>query len=85
VVRCPSVSNLVCRVSTVVVNLLLRAARSAVVSLAMGGDSYGVGGDDVAEVGRGTRDVVEEDRLDNDTRLSRALMLKTTGSRLRSS
>jgi hypothetical protein len=84
VVHCPSVSNLVCRVSTVVVNLLLRAARSAVVSSAMGGDSYGVGGDDVAEVGRRTRDVVE-DRLDNDTRLSRALMLKATGSRLRSS
>jgi hypothetical protein len=61
VVRCPSVSSLVCRVSTVVVNLVMRAARSIVVSSAMGGDSDGVGGDGVAEVSRGTGDVVEED------------------------
>jgi hypothetical protein len=85
VVRCLSVSNLVCRVSTVVVNLVMRAVRSTVVSSAMGGDSNDVGGESAAEVGMGTDDVVEEDRLDHDTRLSRASTPKTAGPRLRSS
>ena len=78
VVRCSSVSSLVCRVSTVVVNLVMRAARSTVVSSAIGGDADGGGG-------RGAGGVVEEDRLDRDTRLSRASTPKTAGPRLRSS
>jgi hypothetical protein len=69
VVQCPSLSNLVCRVPTVVVNLVMRATRSAIISSGMGRDFDGVGGDGVVEVGRGTDDVVEEDRLDCVTRL----------------
>jgi hypothetical protein len=64
-----SLSNLVCRVPTVVVNLVMRATRSAIISSGMGRDFDGVGGDGVVEVGRGTDDVVEEDRLDCVTRL----------------
>jgi hypothetical protein len=51
----------------------------------MGEDADGVGGDGAVEVSRGTGDVVEEDRLDRDTRLSRASAPKTAGPRLRSS
>jgi hypothetical protein len=54
-------SNLVCRISTVVVNLVMRATRLVVVSLAIGVDPDGFGGDDTMEVGRETDGVVDED------------------------
>lgn len=53
--------ELVCRISTVVVNLVMRATISIVVSLAIGVDPDGFGGDDTAEVGRETDGVVDED------------------------
>jgi hypothetical protein len=84
-VRCSSVSNLVYRVSTIAVNLMMRAVRSTVVSSAIGRYSDGVGGDDATKVGRRTDGVVEEDRLDRDIRLSRASTSKTAGPQLRSS
>jgi hypothetical protein len=85
VVCCSSVSNLVYKVSTIAVNLVMRVVRSAVISSAISGYSDSVGGDDATKVGRRTGGVVEEDRLDHDTRLSRASTPKTAGPRLRSS
>lgn len=51
----------------VVVNLVMRATISVVVSLAIGVDLDGFGGDDTAEVGRETDGVMDEDWLDHDT------------------
>lgn len=61
IVHYSSMSNLVCRISTVVVNLVMRATRLVVVSLAIGVDPDGFGGDDTTEVGRETDSVVDED------------------------
>ena len=72
--RCSSASNLAYSVSTVAVNLVMRAARSAVDGATM-----------VVGVACGLGGCGSEDRLDRDTRLSRAPMPKTAGPRLRSS
>jgi hypothetical protein len=56
-----SMSNLVCMISMVVVNLVMRATISVVVSLAIGVDPDGFGGVDTAEVGRETDGVVDDD------------------------
>ena len=83
--RCSSISNLTCRVSTVTVNLVMRAARSAVVGSAIDEEMDEVGDDGAAGVGRWGGSVVVEDRLDRDTRLSRAPASRVPGPRLWSS
>lgn len=61
IVHYSSMSNLVYRISMVVVNLVMRATISVVVSLAIGVDLDGFWGDDTAEVGRETDGVMDED------------------------
>jgi hypothetical protein len=80
--RCLNVSSLDCRASTVAVSLVTMAARSAVNKSAIGGD---VGGKGEAAVGERAGGGGDEERLDRDTKLSRASMPKTAGPRLRSS
>ena len=64
-----------------VVSLVMRAASSAVIGSAIGeGGAAATAGGLEVEV-----EVVEEERLDADTMLSRALAPKTGGPRLRSS
>jgi hypothetical protein len=68
-------------VSTVVVSLVMRLARSLVVRLAIGGATDGDGVVGVME----TAGLNEEDLLDTDTKLSRASTPKTSRPRLWSS
>jgi len=88
---CWSVSTLACRVSTVAVNLVMRATRSDVVGSAIGDKADEVGEGGTGANGTATVVVlwgwleVEEDHPNTDTRLSRASVPKTAGPRLRSS
>ena len=65
------------------VSLVMRAASSAVVGSAISEEMDGA--DDAAVVDGLAEEEAEEERLDADTSLSRALVPKTGGPRLRSS
>ena len=80
--RCSSVSNFACRVSTVAASLVMRTARSAVVGSVIGDEMDGVGEGGAAAAGRWNGDAVDEDRLECDNRLSRALAPRVAGPRL---
>ena len=84
----------VCRDATVAVKASIILARSAVVGFAMpevtetaadGGDGGVLGADAGVAAGCGWSVDEEEDRLEPDTKLSRASVPKTAGPRLRSS